>query len=113
MAPIHSMLTVWQKPLEAHAIAAHNPKGLEFLEDYEIASKPGGIAAKHLKILLNNESKAPAREWLVMSMLQSAALAVPSAAMPTRSRESWMVGAAVLVVGPAGQTFLNAAFRNL
>lgn len=58
-------------------------------------------------------SKAPAREWLVMSMLQSAALAVPSAAMPTGSRESWTVGAAVLVVGPAGQTFLNAAFRNL
>lgn len=58
---VGALQPVWQKPLEAHAIAAHNPKGLEFLEDYELASKPGGIAAKHLKILLNNESKVPDR----------------------------------------------------
>ena len=46
-------------------------------------------------------------------VLREAPPAVPSGAVSMKSHESRTVGAAVLVVGCAGQTIINVTFRNL
>jgi putative heme-binding domain-containing protein len=63
---IHSTLgalrPVWEKPLQSGRIAQNNPAQLEFLSDFDLSLKPGGLASKHLRILMSEEAKPPERE---------------------------------------------------
>lgn len=81
---VGALQAVWQKGLETQTIARGNPKGFTFLEDYDLAGRPGGLATKPLKTLLNNESKAAEREDAYKALVRMKGNAANGRAVSTR-----------------------------